>query len=680
MEYNPFFETFDTPFGTYPFDRILVEHYEPAIEEGIKRENEEIAAIINNPEPPTFENTLVALQNSGSLLERVTTVLFNLLSAETSDELQAVAVKVTPVLTEHSNEISMNEALFARIKTVYDEREQRNYSDEELKLLEETYDSFVRNGVNLPEEQKVKKRDLSKELSVLTLQFSENLLKEGNKFELWLTENECSGLPESALDMAKAAAREKGRDGYLITLKAPSYLPFMKFSNRRYLRKKLYMAYNTQCLYGDELDNREIVRKIVNLRLQIAQLLGYKDYAEMVLHRRMAEDKQHVFQLYKDLIAAYKPVGKAEVRELKAFARIFEGGAFELKPWDYAYYAEKLKRQKYDLDSEALRPYFELSNVIKGVFGLATRLYGIHFKENTAVPVFHPEVKVYEVYDEQDEFLAVLYTDFHPRAGKRSGAWMTSYKEQWIDESGNSRPHVSVTMNFSKPTAEKPALLTFAEVTTFLHEFGHALHQIFANTRFKSLSGTNVYWDFVELPSQFMENFAYEKDFLNTFAYHYQTGELIPDELIQKVIDAQNFHVGYACMRQIELGMIDMAWYTRALPFEGDVVAYEKESVRDVKLLEELSNTCMSVQFGHIMSGGYAAGYYSYKWAEVLEADAFEAFKESGLFNRETAERFKNCILSKGGTQHPMTLYKQFRGKEPTIDALLKRNGIAIKN
>lgn len=676
MTTNPFFETFDTPFDTIPFDRIKPEHYEPAIVEGMKRELQEIDALIANPEPPTFENTLVAMQQAGRLLDTVTTVLFNLLSAETSDELQDIAVRMTPALTEHSNKISLNEALFARIRIVYDHRNERQYTAEELRLIEETYDSFVRNGVNLPEEKKKEKREISTALSTLTLRFSENLLKEGNRFEMLLREEDCLGLPQSAMDAAKAAAEEKGKEGYLITLQAPSYLPFMKFSERRDLREKLYRAYNTQCLHGDELDNRDIVKEIVNLRLRLARLLGFSTYAEMVLHHRMAETQANVDRLYEELTAAYRPVALEEMKELEDFAHRTEGADFKLRPWDFAYYSEKLRRAKYDFDSEELRPYFELSRVIDGVFGLATRLYGITFRPNDRIPVFHPEVKTYEVYDADERMLAILYTDFHPRAGKRAGAWMTSYREQWTDETGNHRPHVSVTMNFTRPTREKPALLTFGELTTFLHEFGHALHQTFADTHFKALSGTNVYWDFVELPSQFMENFAYEKDFLNTFSFHYQTGEPLPEPLIQKIIDAQNFHAAYACMRQIELGKMDMAWYNRTTPFEGDVCQYEKAAVADVKLLEDLPDTGMSVQFGHIMSGGYAAGYYSYKWAEVLEADAFSVFKEKGIFDTATARSFRENILSKGGTEPPMTLYKRFRGQEPTIEALLKRNGI----
>ncbi len=675
---NPFLQPYHTPHATVPFDRITLADYEPAIREGMRREDEEIDAIITNPEEPTFGNTVAALEHAGELLDRVTTVMFNLMSAETCDELEAIAEKLMPELSEHSNNISLNEKLFRRIKQVYDVRDRLTLTPEEQQLLEKTYDGFVRNGANLSDTDKETFRKLSMELSTLTLRFSQNHLKETNNYELHLTaEEELKGLPESAIEAAAHAAAEKGKTGWIFTLQAPSYVPFMKYSDHRELRQKLYLAYNTQCTHDNEQNNLEIVKRLVNLRMQIAQLLGYTDFADYVLRKRMAEDSRHVYHLLDQLLEAYTPAAHKEVEEVTALARRVEGDDFELMPWDFSYYSEKLRKEKYDLDEEALRPYFELSQVKAGVFGLATRLYGISFKENKDIPVYHPDVKAYEVYDKDGSFLAVLYTDFHPRAGKKSGAWMTSYKEQWIDDKGvNSRPHVSVTMNFTKPTPDKPALLTFSEVTTFLHEFGHALHGMFANTRFKSMSGTNVYWDFVELPSQIMENFAIEKEFLNTFARHYQTHEPLPEALIQRIIDAANFNVAYACLRQVSFGLLDMAWYTRRTPFEGDVRTYEREAWKRAQILPQVEETCMSVQFGHIMSGGYAAGYYSYKWAEVLDADAFSVFKEKGIFNTEVAQSFRDNILSKGGTEHPMTLYKRFRGQEPTIDALLKRNGI----
>ena len=676
---NPFLQPYNTPHDTTPFDRIKISDYEPAIREGMKVEDEEIKAIIENTEEPDFGNTILALEHAGKLLDRVTTVFFNLMSAETNDELDAIAEKLMPELTEHGNNISLNPKLFSRIKQVYAQKESLKLTAEEEQLLQKTYDGFMRNGADLSDSDKEIYRKLSAELSSLTLKFAQNHLKETNSFELVLTDkNELEGLPESTVEAARHAAEEKGKkDCWMFTLQAPSYVPFMKYSAKRGLRKKLYMAYNTQCTHANEYNNTEIVKRIVNIRMEMAQLLGFKDFADYVLRKRMAENSGNVYKLLNDLLDAYSPAARKEVEEVEKLARETEGENFILMPWDFSYYAEKLKDRKYSLNDEELRPYFELGKVKQGVFGLATRLYGITFKENKEIPVYHPDVQAYEVYDKDGSYLAVLYADFHPRAGKRSGAWMTSYKEQWTDAEGNnSRPHVSITTNFTKPTSDRPALLTFSEVTTFLHEFGHALHGIFANTRFKSMSGTNVYWDFVELPSQIMENFATEKEFLSTFARHYVTGEPIPEELIRRIIDSSNFNAAYACLRQVSFGLLDMAWYTRTSPFDGDVKAYEKESWTKAQTLPQPDETCMSVQFGHIMSGGYAAGYYSYKWAEVLDADAFSLFQEKGIFNPEVAASFRENILSKGGTKHPMTLYKQFRGKEPTIDALLKRNGI----
>lgn len=677
---NPLLKSFNTPHQTAPFNEIETSHYEQAMEEGMKMGNEEIKNIIENSEEPTFENTILALENSGKVLDRVTTIFFNLLSAETNDEMDGIAERITPKLTEYSNNISLNEALFNRVKVVYSNKSNINLSPEEEKLLEKTYDGFVRHGANLSAEDKEKFRKLSSDLSSLTLKFSQNHLKETNKYELHITDvKQLEGLPESALEAAAHTAKEKNKDGWVFTLHAPSYVPFMKYCSNRNLRKTLYMAYNTQCTHNDEFDNNEIVKQLVNTRMQIAILLGFENHADYVLRKRMAENSSNVYNLLNNLIEAYKPTAEKEIAEIEETAKKIEGNDFEIMPWDFSYYSEKLKNEKYKFDEESLRPYFKLENVISGVFGLATKLYGITFEENKSIPVYHPDVNAYEVKDKDGSFLAVLYADFHPRAGKRSGAWMTNFKEQWIDENGyNSRPHVSVTMNFTKPTAEKPALLTFSEVTTFLHEFGHALHGIFANTRFQSMSGTNVYWDFVELPSQIMENFAVEKDFLNTFAKHYITGELIPDSTVQSIVDSQNFNVAYACMRQVSFGLLDMAWYTRSEAFTGNVKDFEKKAWEKAQLLPQIEDTCMSVQFGHIMSGGYSAGYYSYKWAEVLDADAFSMFKENGIFDKKTAEKFRECILSKGGTEHPMVLYRNFRGQEPTIDALLIRNGIKM--
>ena len=673
---NPLLATYHTPYHTAPFHLIKTEHYEPAILKGMEMHNEEIEAIINNPEQPTFHNTIVALERSGATLDRAATIFGNLLSAETSDELQAIAQRVMPQLSEHSNNISLNEKLFARIKAVYDSAENTQLNQEDRVLLDKTYDGFIRNGANLPEADKERFRQISSELSVLTLQFSQNNLNETNSYELPLTLEQLDGIPESVIEAYAQTAKEKDKEGYVVTLHAPSFVPFLKYSRNRELRKQLYMAYNTQCIKDNENNNTEIVKKLVNLRLERAQLLGFQTAADYVLTKRMAENSLNVYQLLNQLLEAYTPTAHKEVAEVVALAKELEDEDFELMPWDWAYYSEKLKEKRFNLNEEELRPYFELGKVIEGVFGLATRLYGITFKKNEKIPVYHPDVETYEVYDENQELLAILYTDFHPRTSKRSGAWMTSFKEQWKDENGNSRPHVSITMNFTKPSANKPALLTFSEVNTFLHEFGHALHGMFANTTYQNLSGTNVYWDFVELPSQIMENFAIEKEFLNTFAKHYQTNEPIPAEMIQRIVNASNFNVAYACLRQLSFGLLDMAWYTRTEPFEGDVRTYEKEAWAKTQLLPNVPEACMTVQFSHIMAGGYSAGYYSYKWAEVLDADAFSLFKEKGIFNKEVANSFRKHVLSKGGTEHPMTLYKRFRGQSPDIQALLKRNGI----
>ena len=675
-EQNPFFTRYNTPHQTIPFNLIQNEHYEPAMMEGMRKQDEEISHIIDNPEPPTFENTIEMLEKSGDLLDRVTTVFGNLMSADTNDEMEAIAEKMIPLLTEHGNNITLNDRLFQRIKSVYEQKDSLHLNKEQEMLLEKTYDGFIRNGANLSETDKGALRKLNTELSMLTLQFSQNHLKATHQYELPITREQLEGVPEHVIASYAQNAKERGKEGFIVTLEAPSYMPFMKYVKDRNLRKELYMAYNTQCTHDDGFNNIDIVRKIVNCRLQIAQLLGFPTFADYVLKNRMAENKENVFQLLNELLEAYTPAAKKEVERISELAKETEGADFELMPWDWAFYSNKLKEKEYDLNDELLRPYFELSQVKKGVFGLASRLYGITFMENKNIPVYHPDVKAYDVFDKDGSYLAVLYTDFHPRKGKHAGAWMTNYKEQWIDQDTNSRPHVSVTMNFTKPQADKPALLTLGEVETFLHEFGHSLHGMFANTTYASLSGTNVYWDFVELPSQFMENYVTEKEFLNTFARHYETGETIPDDLIERIKKAANFNIAYACLRQLSFGFLDMAWYTRTTPFEGDVERYEKEAWHETQLLPAVEGTCMSVQFSHIMSGGYAAGYYSYKWAEVLDADAFSLFQETGIFNTETAASFRENILSKGGTEPPMQLYKRFRGQAPTIHALLKRNGI----
>lgn len=676
---NPFFEKYTTPYGTVPFDKIKTEHYEPAIREGIRQQAAEIDAIVNNPEAPTFANTILAYEKSGELLDRVTTVFGNLRSAETNDDLQTLAQEMMPLLSEHSNNISLNEELFKRVKAVYNQKEQLNLTPEQTKLLENIYDGFIRRGANLQGEAKKQYRQLTKELSSLTLQFSENNLKEINNYQLVLTDKaQLAGLPESAIEAAAETAKEKGAEGWVFTLQAPSYIPFMTYADNRNLRHELYMAYNTKCTHNNEYNNIDIVKKLVNTRMAIAQLLGYENFAQYTLKKRMAENSDAVYNLLNQLLEAYTPTAKKEYQEVQELARQEQGAGFTVMPWDWSYYSNKLKDKKFNINEEMLRPYFELEKVKEGVFGLATRLYGITFKKNTGIPVYHKDVDAYEVLDKDNKILAILYTDFHPRTGKRAGAWMTEYKGQWIDEKTgeNSRPHVSIVMNFTKPTGNKPALLTFDEVETFLHEFGHSLHGMFANSTYESLSGTSVYWDFVELPSQIMENFAIEKEFLNTFAQHYQTGEKLPEELIKRLVDASNFNAAYACLRQVSFGLLDMAWYTRNTPFEGDVKEYEQQSWAKAQILPVVKDACMSTQFSHIFAGGYSAGYYSYKWAEVLDADAFSLFKQKGIFNREVAESFRNNILSKGGTEHPMILYKRFRGQEPTIDALLIRNGI----
>ena len=677
---NPFYEEYTTPHKTVPFDKIKLEHFEPAFMEGIRRDDEQIETIVNNPEPPTFDNTIIYTdpehEEYYELLGNVSNVFFNLMSAETNDELEALAQKIQPILTKHQNDVSLNEKLFQRIKAVYENH--RELTAEEEMLLNKTYDGFVRSGALLDKAGKDKLRALTEEGSLLSLQFSQNLLKENKAYTLHLTEEkDLDGLPETQRTAAAMAAKERGMDGWVFTLDAPSYGPFMQYAKNRELRKQLYMARNTECTHDNDSNNLEICKRLVNIRREIAQLLGHETYADYVLKKRMASNTANVYKLLNDLIAAYKPTAIEEREELKKMALKMEGEDFKLMPWDAAYYSHKLQLEKYNVDSEMLRPYLELSKVIDGVFGLANRLYGITFKENKDIPVYHPDVKAYEVYDKDGSFLAVFYADFHPRKGKQGGAWMTEYQGQYINQKGeNIRPHVSVVMNLTKPTDDKPALLTLGEVETFLHEFGHSLHGMFANTRFESLSGTNVWWDFVELPSQFMENFVLQKDFLRTFAFHYQTGEPMPEELIDRLIAARNYNVASMCLRQVSFGLLDMAYYTTKDEFTADIIPFEKEAWKDAIIDKQLPDTCMTVQFSHIMAGGYSAGYYSYKWAEVLDADAFAVFKKEGIFNKDTAQRFRDGILSKGGTEHPMTLYKRFKGAEPTIDALLERNGI----
>lgn len=672
---------YNTPHNTFPFAEITPERIEEAIHEGIRLENAEIDAITAQTEAPTFDNTIVALTKTGEILERATTVMYNLLSANTSDDLEVLAERMSPILSEHSSNIMLNAALYARVKAVKDAAPALDAEDQ--MLLDKTYEGFEKSGATLPDDKKARFREIKAELSKLSLQFSQNNIKETNDFILHVTdEADLVGLPESRREAAAAAAREKGLDGWAFTLHAPSLHPFLQYSANRELRRRIYMAANTRCTHDNDCNNFELCRRIVNLRLELAQLLGYPTFADYVLKNRMAQTVGNVNHLLDNLIDHYLPAARTEVEAVKAFAAECKGedriDAADFQPWDFGHFALLLQIRDYNVDAEMLRPYFPLHNVIDGVFGLATRLYGITFRENPDIPVYHPDVKAYDVCEADGTFLAVLYTDFFPRESKQSGAWMTSYREQ----SEGVRPHVSVTMNFTKPvpaTADgegKPSLLTLSEVETFLHEFGHALHGIFANTRYAALSGPNVYWDFVELPSQFMENYALEPEFLRSFAHHYKTGETIPDDLIERVRRSRNYNVAYACMRQVSFCLLDLSYYTRTSPLDADIRQYEAEAWKRVQLLPSVDETCMTVEFGHIMSGGYAAGYYSYKWAEVLDADAFEAFRERGIFSRDVAHDFRHRLLAKGGTVHPAQLYRDFRGHDATIDALLRRDGI----
>jgi len=673
---NPFFETYKTPHKTIPFDSIKTEHYFPAFEEAMKQHVQEVDSIINNQQEPSFENTIEALEHSGALLTKVSSAFYNILSSETNDELQEIAEKISPLVTEHSNSIRLNEKLFARVKAINLKKDQLKLTPEQQMLLKETYEGFTNNGANLSESDKAIYRELSKDINLLTLQFGQNVLKETNKFSMLITIKDLlSGLPGDLMDLLASNARTAGKEGWLLNLKSTCYVPFMKYADNRDLRHEIYMANASKCILGGDFDNRENVRKIVNTRLKIANLLGYKSFAEYEMVDRMAESTEKVYDLLDKLLKAYKPKAEKEHTEVQEYADQ-HSAYFKVQPWDWSFYSEKLKDEKYSVNDEMLKPYFELENVKKGVFGLAKRLYGITFTKNTKIPVYHPEVDVYEVTDENGKFLSVLYTDFHPRDGKQAGAWMSDFKGQRMVGKTDSRPHVTVVMNFTRPTDTKPALLTYDELKTFLHEFGHSLHGMLTRCTYESLSGTNVYRDFVELPSQILENWASEKEFLDGFATHYLTGEKIPAELIQKIKASENFNNAYFCLRQLSFCYLDMAWHTIDRPFDGDVIEYEKAAMASTQILPMIPNTGMSPTFNHIFAGGYAAGYYSYKWAEVLDADAFSVFSKNGIFDKATAESFRQNILEKGGTEHPMVLYKRFRGQEPTVDAILKRDGI----
>ena len=665
-----------TPFDTAPFSKIKNEHFKPAFLQAIEDARLEIDAIANSKEAPTFENTVAALDFAGQQLDRVSSVFFNLNSAETNPEIQKIAQEVSPLLSEFSNDITLNEELFKRVKTVYDQRNDLELTTEEQTLLDKKYKSFSRNGANLPLDKKKRLREIDAELSKLKLQFGENVLAETNKYEMHLTnEEDLDGLPEGEKEAAAQLAKSKDKDGWLITLDYPSYIPFMKYASNRKLRKELSIAFGSKGFHNDELDNQKNIINIANLRHERANLLGYKTHAHYVLEERMAETPEKVHQFLQELLEKAKPAAEREFAELEIFAKQLDN-IDRLEKWDGAYYSEKLKQKLFDLDDEKLKPYFKLENVIAGVFKVATKLFGLQFEEVFDIDKYHPDVKTYRIYDKDKNLVSLFYADFHPRPGKRGGAWMTSYKAQYVQNGINVRPHISNVCNFTKPTASKPSLLTFNEVTTLFHEFGHGLHGMLANTVYPGLSGTSVYWDFVELPSQIMENWCYEKEALELFATHYQTGEVIPMELVEKIKDSATFQEGMATLRQISFGLLDMSWHGTDPSGISNVKEQEVKAFEPTDLYPECPETCMSTSFSHIFQGGYSSGYYSYKWAEVLDADAFAYFKEKGIFNQEVATKFKDNVLSKGGTEKPMELYKRFRGSEPKIEALLKRAGL----
>ncbi len=672
---NPLLE----PFDQAPFSKIKNEHFKPAFLQAIEDAKKEIDAIVDNPEPPSFENTVAALDFAGQQLDRISSVFFNLNSAETNEEIQKIAQEVSPLLSEFSNDITLNQGLFQRIKTVYEQRDSLELDPEQNTLLEKKYKSFSRNGANLNDTDKKRLREIDAELAKLKLTFGENVLAETNKYEMLLTnEEDLKGLPEGEKEAAAHLAESKGKKGWLITLDYPSYIPFMKYAENRELRKELSMAFGSKGFHNDELDNQDNVLKIVNLRHERANLLGYPTHAHFVLEERMAETPDKVLDFLNELLEKAKPAAELEFAELEAFAKELDN-IDTLQKWDSAYYSEKLKQKLFNLDDEKLKPYFKLENVIDGVFKVAEKLFGLSFKEVFTIDKYHEEVKTYEVYDDAGNFISLFYADFHPRPGKRGGAWMTSFKPQFTLNGINSRPHISNVCNFTRSTSKKPSLLTFNEVTTLFHEFGHGLHGMLANTTYPSLSGTSVYWDFVELPSQVMENWCYEKEALELFAFHYETGELIPMELVEKIKESSNFQEGMATLRQLSFGFLDMAWHGKDPSSINNVKAFEDQAFEGTRLFPETPETCMSTSFSHIFQGGYSSGYYSYKWAEVLDADAFAYFKQNGIFNREIAEKFKENVLSKGGTENPMDLYKKFRGAEPNIDALLERAGLIAK-
>ncbi len=673
---NPLLGIWKTPFETPPFELIEITHFRPAVEISIKSASEEISAITENPEPPGFRNTIAALDRTGERLGNITAILFNLNSAETSKELQQVVRDISPLLTRFSNDITMNRKLFERVNAVWKSKESSDLDTEEKMLLEKSYINFILGGAGLDDIKKSRFREVSEELSRLSLIFEENVLADTNSFELHLTDiNDLSGLPDGVREMASMEAGKRNKEGWVFTLHFPSYIPFMKYSDRREFREKMFRAYSSRSFHGDEHDNRHVALKIASLRLQLAQLLDFRNYAEMALIDRMADSVVKVETFLEELHKASSPAAHRDFNNLKTFA-LENGHSGPLERWDWAYYSEKLQKSKFDIDDEILRPYFVLENVQKAIFDLASALYGISFVKNTKIPVYNSEVRTLEVLDSNGSFLAILYFDFFPRPGKNGGAWMTSFREQRAAGGEDIRPLVSIVANFTRPTDTRPSLLTFNEVTTFLHEFGHALHGMLTRCNYQSLSGTSVARDFVELPSQFMQNFAFENEWLSTWAVHYETGEKIPDELIRKIKDSSTFNEGYACNRQLGFAFLDMAWHTITSPVIDDIAAFESSAMSKTELFPPAEGLNMSVSFTHIFGGGYAAGYYGYKWAEVLDADAYKHFKETGIFNRETAASFRRNILEKGGTDKPSNLYKSFRGKEPTIDAFLERSGL----
>ncbi|WP_165750025.1 M3 family metallopeptidase [Cellulophaga sp. Z1A5H] len=665
-----------SPFDTAPFSILKNEHFMPAFTQAIAGARAEIDAITHNTEAPSFENTIATLDYSGKQLDRVSSVFFNLNSAETNEEIQKIAQEISPILSEFGNDITLNEDLFKRVKAVYDQKDRLALTTEEQTLLDKKYKGFSRNGANLSEDKKKRLREIDAASSKLKLNFGENILAETNTFQMHLTDEAAlDGLPEGEKEAAAQMAKAKELEGWLITLDYPSYIPFMKYAKNRALRKKLATAFGSKAFHNDELDNQENVLKIAKLRHERANLLGYKTHAHFVLEERMAQTPEKVLEFLNELLEKAKPAAEREFKELEDFAKELDG-IDRLEKWDGAYYSEKLKQKLFNLDDEKLKPYFKLENVIAGVFKVAEKLYGLQFEEVFDIDKYHEDVKTYRIYDEDRTLVAIFYADFHPRAGKRGGAWMTSFKSQYVENGENVRPHISNVCNFTKPTASKPSLLTFNEVTTLFHEFGHGLHGMLANTIYPGLSGTSVYWDFVELPSQILENWCYEKEALALFATHYKTGEVIPMELVEKIKASATFQEGMQTLRQLSFGLLDMSWHGTDPTTITNVKTHEDQVFKDTDLYPPTPETCMSTSFAHIFQGGYSSGYYSYKWAEVLDADAFAYFKEKGIFNKEVATKFKEHVLSKGGTENPMELYKKFRGAAPKIEPLLERAGL----